>query len=82
MPPDLALSSTLIDSNHPCLKLVFMVPNVFEPLKLDCIYKISVFTTIFLFPPKSLDPCQKKDLEFLDCFGRKKKRFTAEFLAD
>ena len=27
MPPDLVLSSTLTDSNHPCLELVFMVPK-------------------------------------------------------
>ena len=36
MPHDLALSSTLFDSNYPCLELIFMVPKVFEPLKLDC----------------------------------------------
>ena len=36
MPPDLALSSTLISSNYPCLELIFMVPKVFEPLKFDC----------------------------------------------
>ena len=33
MPPDLALLSTLTDSNYPCLELIFMVPKVFEPLK-------------------------------------------------
>ena len=38
MPPDLALISTLIGSNYPCLELIFMVPKVFEPLKFDCIY--------------------------------------------
>ena len=38
MPPDLALSSTLIGSNYPCLELIFMVPKVFEPLKFDCIW--------------------------------------------
>ena len=37
MPPDLALLSTLIGSNYPCLELIFMVPKVFEPLKFDCI---------------------------------------------
>ena len=37
MPPDLALLSTLIGSNYPCLKLIFMVPQVFEPLKFNCI---------------------------------------------
>ena len=37
MPPDLALLSALIGSNYPCLELIFMVPNVFEPLKFDCI---------------------------------------------
>ena len=36
MPPDLALLSTLIGSNYPCLELIFMVPKVFEPLKFDC----------------------------------------------
>ena len=40
MPHDLALSSTLIGSNYPCLELIFMVPNVFEPLKFDCIIVI------------------------------------------
>ena len=33
--PDLALLSTLIGSNYPCLELIFMVPEVFEPLKFD-----------------------------------------------
>ena len=36
MPPDLALLSTLIGSNYPCLELIFMVPMVFKPLKFDC----------------------------------------------
>ena len=27
MPPDLALLSTLIGSNYPCLELIFMVPT-------------------------------------------------------
>ena len=36
MPPDLALKSTLIGSNYPCLELIFMVLEVFEPLKFDC----------------------------------------------
>ena len=38
MPPDHALLSTLIGSNYPCLKLILMVPKVFEPLKFDCSY--------------------------------------------
>ena len=38
MPTDLALLSSLIGLNYPCLELIFMVPNVFEPLKFDCIY--------------------------------------------
>ena len=33
LPPDLALSSTLIGSNYPCLELIFMVPKVFVPSK-------------------------------------------------
>ena len=36
MHPDLALLSTLIGSNYPCLELIFMVPKVFEPLKFNC----------------------------------------------
>ena len=39
MPPDLALLSTLIGSNYPCLELIFIVPMVFELLKFDCIVK-------------------------------------------
>ena len=35
--PDLALLSTLIGSNYPCLELIYMVPKVLEPLKFDCI---------------------------------------------
>ena len=35
--PELALLSTLIGSNYPCLELICMVPKVFEPLKFDCI---------------------------------------------
>ena len=38
MPPDLAPLSTLIGLNYPCLKLIFMVPMVLEPLKFYCIY--------------------------------------------
>ena len=37
MPPYLALLSTLIGSKYPYLEQIFMVPKVFEPLKLDCI---------------------------------------------
>ena len=36
MPLDLAVSSTLIGSNYPCLKLIFIVQEVFEPFKFDC----------------------------------------------
>ena len=42
MPPDLALSLTLIGSNYPCLELIFMVPKVFEPLKFDCSLKYTI----------------------------------------
>ena len=38
MPPDLALLSTLIGSNYPCLELIFIVPKMFQPLKFECIY--------------------------------------------
>ena len=48
MPPDLALLSTLIGSNCPCLELIFMVPKVFEPLKFDCRAMILFF---YLFLP-------------------------------
>ena len=43
MPPDLALSSTLIGSNYPCLELIFMVTKVFEPLKFDCIIFMNLY---------------------------------------
>ena len=48
MPLDLVLLSTLIGSNYPCLELIFMVPQVFEPLKFDCIYdhKLDITYTI------------------------------------
>ena len=42
MPPDLALLSTLIGSNYPCLELIFMVPKVFEPLKFYCSFMCSL----------------------------------------
>ena len=35
MPPDLALLSTLVVSNYPCLELIFMVSKEFEPSKFD-----------------------------------------------
>ena len=54
MPPDLALSSTLIGSNYPCLKLILMVPKVFDPLKFDCMSqelrpKFCKFSFFFVF---------------------------------
>ena len=55
MPPDLALSSTLIGSNYPCLELIFMVPKVFEPLKFDCI------STNNLFVPKPTVPLTREE---------------------
>ena len=36
MPPVLALWLTHISANYACLKHIFMVPKVFEPLKFDC----------------------------------------------
>ena len=33
--PDLVLLSTLIGSNYPCLDLIFIVLEVFKPLKFD-----------------------------------------------
>ena len=52
MPPDLALSSTLIGSNYPCLELIFVVPKVFEPLTFDCIVFINfvkIMATVSFF---------------------------------
>ena len=49
MPPDLALSSTLIGSNYPYLELIFMVPKVFEPLKFDCnLYIVGHIITVIM----------------------------------
>ena len=45
-PPDLALLSTLIGSNYPCLELIFIVPKVFEPLMFNCIF---LFYHFFLY---------------------------------
>ena len=45
MRPDLALLSTLIGSNYPCLELIFIVPKVFEPLKFDCTNEHSSWIT-------------------------------------
>ena len=47
--PDLALSSTLIGSNYPCLELIIMVPKVFEPLKFDCSAKSQLQQTTFIY---------------------------------
>ena len=61
MPPDLALSSTLIGSNYPCLELIFMVPKVFEPLKFDCIlFYIKGYFEISLFEISG-DDCNNND---------------------
>ena len=53
MSNDLAQLSTIISSNYPCLELIFMVPQVFEPLKFDCTKKIDRFvchgSIVFLF---------------------------------
>ena len=37
MPPDLAICLTLLSSNYACFEHIFMVPKVFEPLKIHCI---------------------------------------------
>ena len=41
MPPDLALLSTLIGSNYPCLELILMVPKVIGPLKFEIKIRVS-----------------------------------------
>ena len=46
MPPDLALWLTLISSNYPCLEHIFMVPKVFDPLKL---YYIGISLTYWCY---------------------------------
>ena len=51
MRPDLALLSTLIGSNYPCLELIFMVPKVFEPLKFQ-LYVASAIRGFMLLLPK------------------------------
>ena len=58
IPPDLALLSTLLGSNNTCLKLVFMVPMVFEPLKFDC--------TLIFFVEKMKAFALQKFLTFFD----------------
>ena len=39
MPPGMALIVTLRGSNYRCLEQIFMVPNGFEPSKIDCSIK-------------------------------------------
>ena len=46
---------TLISSNYPCLEHIFMVPEVFEPLKFYCSY---ILMHVLLFVPG-----QKNDLD-------------------
>ena len=42
LPPDLALWSILSGSNYLCLELIFMLPQLSEPLKLDCTRSVVV----------------------------------------
>ena len=42
-PSDLALLSSLIGSNYPCLELIF----VFKPLKFDCRYGNQLYDQYF-----------------------------------
>ena len=56
---DLALLSTLIGSNYPCLELIFMVPKVFEPLKFDCICQCEQECLSKLFRLQTADPSQR-----------------------
>ena len=49
MPLDLELWLALIRSNYPCLEYIFMVPKVFEPLKLYCIYRSTYLFQIRAF---------------------------------
>ena len=46
MPPDLALLSTLIGSNYPRFKLIFMVPKVFEQLKFCIMSKRAAYVPL------------------------------------
>ena len=43
--PDPALRLTLTSSNYPCLEHIFLVPQVFELLKFDCIIEETVSKT-------------------------------------
>ena len=60
MSPDLALLATLIGSNYPCLKLIFMVPKVFEPLKFDCTIEKDVISQVILPPILSINTHSQK----------------------
>ena len=55
MPPGLALLSTLISSNYPCLEPILMVPEVLEPLKFYCTFlyrekNVCIFFLFYLIP--------------------------------
>ena len=55
MPRDLVLLSTLNGSNYPCLELIFMVHNMFKPLKFDCNLVKSESRLMFLILSTSSD---------------------------
>ena len=56
MPPDLALLSTLICSNYPCLELIFMVPKVLEPLKFACSFREKNLEKACMFDSSNAKP--------------------------
>ena len=58
MPPDLALLSTLIGSNFPCLDLIFMVPNC--SLAAYCLQ-------IYLFSSLAVKELKPEDLLIKHC---------------
>ena len=63
MPPDMELLSTLIGSNNPHLKLIFMVPKVFKSLKFYCI-KFQVYVLVYL---KLIELCTRSRSCFNFC---------------
>ena len=64
MPPDLTLWLTLISSNYPCLKHIFVVPKVFEPLKFYCIWW--AFNTHSPYSLKASGNLYTLDLQWLE----------------
>ena len=81
MPPDLAQWLTLISSNYPCLEYIFMVPNVFEPLKFYCnnVSKEIRFTLSIVLFWQSMKPNNLKSVSWFSEYKRSARVYLIEY---